>query len=257
MRMEKYISFLDILGFSDIILDNNLEGIMEKFKMVTGFIIPYSEFLGEWIATGNRDHQSNKKCSSFSFSDTFVLYTKDSSHESLNNIIIATFLLTRSLFAVGFPVRGALTKGEADYIPNTNHLIGKAIINAARLEKQQEWFGVIISPDVLSKNNAAMLDEPTSQILAEYPVPFKNGENIPHMVINWRLNLVAKYGTKSLLPKPFDASSDVKIENTLKFAKHIRDTKQAYKRLNEKWQQTFFVADTDPTKVPIKHGDEY
>lgn len=257
MRGEKYVSFLDILGFSDMILDKDLEDIIEKFKMVTGFMIPYSEFLDDWITAGNRSRKGSKKCFCFSFSDTFVLYTKDSSLESLNNIIIATFLLTRNLFAAGFPVRGALTKGEADYIPNTNHLIGKAIINAAKLEKQQEWFGVIISPDVLSKGDMNTLYEPVAQILTEYAVPFKNGEKIPHLVINWRLNLIVKYGTKTLLPKPFDTPSDIKIENTLKFAKYIRDTKQAYKKLNEKWQQALFVADTPPTRIPIKHGDEY
>jgi hypothetical protein len=32
MRMEKYISFLDILGFSDIILDNNLVHRCVSFK---------------------------------------------------------------------------------------------------------------------------------------------------------------------------------------------------------------------------------
>ena len=78
--------------------------------------------------------------------------SRDTSAESLNTIIIATFILTRGLFALISPVRGAITKGEADYIPNTDHLIGKAIIDAARLEKEQNWCGVIISPEVLSIN---------------------------------------------------------------------------------------------------------
>jgi hypothetical protein len=88
-------------------------------------------------------------------------------------------------------------------------------------------------------------------------VPFKDGEYEYHLVINWRLNLVVKYGTKSLLPKPFDTQSETKIDNTLKFAKYLRNTKQAYKKLNEKWQQNFYVSDTDPTTIPPKHGDDY
>jgi hypothetical protein len=96
-----------------------------------------------------------------------------------------------------------------------------------------------------------------AQILTEYSVPFKDGEYEYHLVINWRLNLVVKYGTKSLLPKPFDTQSETKIDNTLKFAKYLRNTKQAYKKLNEKWQQNFYVSDTDPTTIPPKHGDDY
>ncbi len=207
---------------------------------------------------GERIYTENKKCSCFSFSDTFVLCSRDATPESLNAIIIATFILSRSLFAFGFPVRGAITKGEADYIPNTNHLVGKAIIEAARLEKRQNWFGVIISPEVLPIGNKKDgLWESAAQILAEYPVPFKNEENIPHIVINWRLNLIVKYGTKSLLPEPFDMQSEIKISNTLKFARYLRNSEQAYKNLNEKWQQKFYVSDTDPTRIPPEHGDDY
>ncbi len=200
MENERYIAFLDILGFSDMILNTDLKEILKRFELIL-FLTPYAETLGEWTNLGERIYTENKKCSCFSFSDTFVLCSRDATPESLNAIIIATFILSRSLFAFGFPVRGAITKGEADYIPNTNHLVGKAIIEAARLEKRQNWFGVIISPEVLPIGNKKDgLWESAAQILAEYPVPFKNEENIPHIVINWRLNLIVKYGTKSLLP---------------------------------------------------------
>jgi hypothetical protein len=238
-------------------LNTDLDEILKKFELIL-FLIPYAEVLGEWTNLGERINIENKKCSCFSFSDTFVICSRDTTPESLNTIIIATFILSRNLFALGFPVRGAITKGEADYIPNTNHLIGKAIIEAARLEKRQNWFGVILSPEVLPiGNNENTLCKSAVQILTEYSVPFKDGENIPHLVINWRLNLVVKYGTKSLLPKPFDMQSKTKIDNTLKFAKYLRDTKQAYKKLNEKWQQNFYVSDTNPTKIPPKQGDDY
>jgi hypothetical protein len=127
MVNERYIAFLDILGFSDLILHTDLKEILKKFELIS-FLIPYAEALGEWKNFGGRIHAGNKRCSCFSFSDTFVLCSRDATTESLNTIIIATFILSRNLFALGFPVRGAITKGEADYIPNTDHLVGKAII---------------------------------------------------------------------------------------------------------------------------------
>jgi hypothetical protein len=152
MGNERYIAFLDILGFSDMILNTDLNEILKKFEPVL-FLIPYAEALGEWTNLEGHINLENKKCSCFSFSDTFVLCSRDATPESLNTIIIATFILSRNLFALGFPVRGAITKGEADCIPNTNHLIGKAIIEASKLEKRQNWFGVILSPEVLSIEN--------------------------------------------------------------------------------------------------------
>lgn len=258
MVKERFIAFLDILGFSDIVLNNDLEFVLKKFEMIGGFLGPYAESLGDCFNPNDPTYPRNKKCSLFSFSDTFVLCSSDTTPESLNNIIISTFIIARGLFASGLPVRGAITKGEADYIPNSNHLIGKAIINAARLEKQQNWFGVIVSPEVISIDNKTdILSDSVSQVLTAYSVPFKNGTKITCLVINWRLNLVVTAGTKSLLPKPIDISSTNKIENTLKFANYIKVTKQAYKKLSENWQQRFYVAETPPTRTPPKHGDEY
>jgi len=123
MTEKRYVSFLDILGFEGIVENNELDTIIKKFESVLYFT-PYWQALGQWINFKGKIKHGSAKCSCFSFSDTFVLSTDDTSIESLNNILIATFLLARNVFAVGLPVRGAITAGEADYIPNTNHLIG-------------------------------------------------------------------------------------------------------------------------------------
>lgn len=130
MSKERYISFLDILGFSNMVYNSDLDSLLKRFQALLSQI-PYVEALGNWINIANDISLHNKKCSCFSFSDTFVLSTNTTSQDSLNNIVIATFILSRLLFGFGFPVRGTITKGEADYIPGTNHLIGKAIIEAA------------------------------------------------------------------------------------------------------------------------------
>jgi|WetSurSiteA1Bulk_404760.scaffolds.fasta_scaffold49110_2 hypothetical protein len=255
MVKERYVSFLDILGFSDKVMENNLDSMLEKFKIIINFM-PYVEALGQWINFNDKITPGNKKCSCFSFSDTFVLSTEDASLESFKTITIATFILARNLFGVGFPVRGAITKGEADYIPNTNHLIGKAIINAAKLEKQQDWFGIILSKDVLS-DSEIIPSGPIRDILIKYEVPFKDSSNVTSLVINWRLNLFIKYGTKSIFSSSSEPENLRKISNTLKFAKYVRDSGLAYIDVKEKWQHSLYVSDTDPTQKTIRHGDEF
>ncbi len=232
--------------------------IMEKFDAVL-FHLPRVLALGKWVYLDGKVHPAEEKCSCFSFSDTFVLSTNDSSTESYNNIIIATFLLARNLFGVGLPVRGAITKGEADYIPKTQHLIGKAIIEAARLEKLQDWFGVILSPDILSADDTIPSD-PIGKALLRYPVPLKDGLKVDFVVINWRLNLIAEYGTKSLFSKPSDPNQFKKIMNTLKFAKYVRDSNQAYlKEVTEKWQHRVRIPGKlgQHSATRFGHGDDY
>ena len=86
----------------------------------------------------------------------------------------------------------------------------------------------------------------------------KNKIKRRYYAINWRLNLWVKDGIKSLFPKPFDVKSQLKFNNTLKFSKHIRETKQAYNHPIEDWQHMFYIADGPPTKkIAFEHGDEY
>lgn len=240
-------------------MNSKLNEILKKMRSVLSYV-PYVESLGKFEIKGEKLVPDNKfkKCSCFSFSDTFVIHTQNISNESLNIIISATFQLTRALFAFGYPVRGAITKGEADYIEDTKHLIGKAIIKAAKLEKEQNWFGVTIDSNVLSKDNFNFLDDANKNVIVEYNVPLKSKKNNKYYVINWRLNLWVKDGIRSLLPKPFDDRSRLKFNNTLKFSKYIREIGQAYKQLSEIWQQRVFVSDGPPTNEKLFiHGDEY
>lgn len=248
------MSFLDILGFSNMIRENDLCLIIRKFEAVL-FFLPYWEALGKCINFEGKINSGEKKCSCFSFSDTFVLSTDDTSVESFNYITIATFLLARNLFGVGLPVRGAITRGEADYIPNTNHLMGKAVISAKELEEKQAWFGIIISPDVLSAKDI-IPHGPIEDILVKYEVPFKDCTNAPFVVINWRLNLVVEQGIESLFPSGSDHTLEKKM-NTLTFEKYVSDSGQAYKDVKEKWQHKLIISDRPQTKSPLVLGHDY
>jgi hypothetical protein len=115
----------------------------------------------------------------FSFSDTFVLSTPDDSSASFFQIVVGTAVLAQHLFAMRLPVRGSITLGEAEAIPGTHHLVGRAIVRAARLEKAQNWFEVIIDPDILNEKHRAMLQIPlVGPLVVSYPVPVKEGSGL-------------------------------------------------------------------------------
>jgi len=255
MSEERYVSFLDILGFSNMIRENDLDFIIRKFEAVLYFL-PHPKALGKYVKLEGETNQGVKKCSCFSFSDTFVLSTEDTSDESFNNITIATFLLARSLFGVGLPVRGAITRGEADCIPNTNHLLGKAIIGAKELEEKQDWFGIILSPDVLSVYDV-IPSGPIEDILVEYQVPLKECKDTPFVVINWRLNLDVEHGIESLFPNVSDHRQLRKKMNTLKFEKYINDSGKAYRDVKEKWQHKIRISDRPQVKSQFVLGHDF
>lgn len=166
-----------------------------------------------------------QKLTVFSFSDTFVLCSEDDSPDSFFQIVAGSKLFCSHLMSLGLPVRGALTLGEAEYIQNTQHLVGKAIVRVARLEKMQEWFGVVIDPLIMNPQQRQILEIPLLKPLTvNYTVPLKPGESLPSptMAINWRFNLTVQNGLESLFPESSDPAHQAKRQNTLDFCRWLR-----------------------------------
>jgi hypothetical protein len=190
----RFVSFLDILGFADLVESTEVKIVIEKLQSTLS-MVPVAKALGVFPNIpnkfGNFDPEKQLPALSvFSFSDTFVISSSDDSAMNFFQIVIGTSLLSKYLFAAGLPVRGAITCGEAEYIPGTAHLVGRAVIRAARLEKAQDWFGIIIDPEILTPEREQVLALPlVSPVVVSYHVPFKQMNHIPNpcRVINWRL----------------------------------------------------------------------
>ena len=88
----------------------------------------------------------------------------------------------------------------------------------------------------------------------------KFGDVKEQYTINWRWNLVVEKGTKSLLGNPLEWSAKNKVENTLIYAKYIRDNKLTYPADSSACPiqiRSMFVAAGPPRDVMPDHGDEY
>ena len=88
----------------------------------------------------------------------------------------------------------------------------------------------------------------------------KRGSVSEEYCINWRWNLIAEKGTQSLLGSPTEWSAKTKTENTLKFAKYIREAPLAYPSDQSDCPieiRSMYVAEGEPGEVMPRHGDEY
>lgn len=261
--MRRFIAFLDILGFQNFVRATPLDEVTRRL----GYAIDITRFwdcVGHIRNVGGVAHP-DEACRSvhrFSFSDSFVLATKDDSRDSLNSIIVATCLYARGLFVNQLPVRGAIAVGPADFVPGTDHIVGTGVLDAVELEKQQEWFGVMISREVGTfAEVAAQLHPRVMPMVVPYDVPLKTGGAAPGIAINWRLNLWAELGSKSFFPAPADERQTAKRDNALRFAKHVRDTGLAYTEHDFPWLLPL-VTRAQPlpeegSEVQLLHGDEY
>jgi hypothetical protein len=266
----RYVSFLDILGFANLVESTKLADVMGRLSHVLSAVLPTVKGLGKVPNDPRQFHVglTVHKLTVFSFSDTFVLYSEDDSHDSFFQIVAGSKLFCSNLMSIGLPVRGALTLGEAEHIPNTQHLVGKAIVRAARLEKIQEWFGVVIDPQIIDRRHQQILDMPILKPLTvDYTVPVKQGESlpIPTRVINWRFNLVAQNGIASLFPESSNPSHQLKRQNTLDFCRWLRGqnlveghaTGPDGKELNIPWLTGLWVGESMPGTVGKWRDEQY
>jgi hypothetical protein len=160
--------------------------------------------------------------------------------------------------------------GEAGIIPGTDHIIGKAVIEAITLEREQAWFGIMFSKHVLTgQNRRDYLHSSIQPLVVRYSIPFKQGRTEPvGHALNWRYNIFSQIGIAPLLPKPRDAYPEdaIKVENTLKFLRFLRETGRSDCNVNRipSGSPHLFPAlirnDTTEilgTQIQLEHGDEF
>jgi hypothetical protein len=134
LRKEGYIALLDILGFEQLV---SRESHVEELERYIGTITEASEHSGlEFVL----------------FSDTIVITTSDTSEDLLKDLVRCCSRLFGRLLIEGIPLRGAVAKGS--FIRNKTEagvfLAGRAVVDAYRFEKKQNWVGILLTPSVLT-----------------------------------------------------------------------------------------------------------
>lgn len=259
MQVQKRaVAFLDILGFKNMLGDMPLSELAQKYEGIISninlFNKPFSR--GDELSLFT-DHSENQRwCIVNVFSDSIILVSEDETEESCLKLLIYTWRLLQLTIASDMPVRGGISYGDFYINEKLNVFLGEALTNAYTLEGRQEWVGVAIDSklsDTFPKifNNKLY----SSLLFPVYPVPLKGNTSKNLNVLNWRLNLVAKQGTRLLFKESNELSAKKKIENTLQFAKTIIDGGKVYV-YGDDWPvelRTIYVGNSKP---PFKHGDD-
>lgn len=185
--MKRYLTYFDLLGFSDFIKNNEVERqeeiIIEFFKDIERALSK-----GEFIETqfGMGADLSNHKLNSLNFSDTVIFWTQDDSLESLKELLHVTYIFNYCATLFRFPARGSTVYGEIVTVNhnesnvnggtyNVNSILGKGLVHAYEIAEETNWSGAIIDNSIIER--LIELNINTSEILnpisKEYNVPIK------------------------------------------------------------------------------------
>lgn len=147
MNEGRYLLYLDILGFKDLV---ETKPTKEIYDVIDSALSAF----GRW-------EELNGQFKTIYFSDTFIFYQDPKGYGDwafLDVYAIGSMVLS-ALLAAGIAARGAISFGEFEVQLDSSgrHQVyfGKALIEACKAELQEKWIGVTILPSAWKPYEAA------------------------------------------------------------------------------------------------------
>lgn len=148
-----WVAYFDILGFSNMVRSFPVEYVKEEYKKA--------------IKKGEEYHVN---CRFMFFSDSFIFYTENDSHNSYCGISAASELFFEAMFLKEIPMRGCLNVGQFYADEENGIFFGQALIKAYHLAEGQNWIGFVLSETARKKSVVFKANKDFWYL--EYEVPY-------------------------------------------------------------------------------------
>ncbi|MFC4213349.1 hypothetical protein ACFOWA_19310 [Pedobacter lithocola] len=132
---NQFVAFLDVMGFSNLVSQNNLEQLDRYFFHVNDILRGLKE--------------TNSKIDFLSISDSIIIVSPDGAF-GLKQIIQTIKKIQLRLLQKKILLRGALAYGPVFFDNTNNILVGKGYIKAYKLESQAIYPRVIVDPSIVA-----------------------------------------------------------------------------------------------------------
>lgn len=201
ITVERFVLFLDIMGFKDFVARNEHRKILEKLMALTDFI---SEKVG------------NRAGIHFSmFSDSIMVYSDQSNDDAFSTIVCLSSEIVRKSISIGLPIKGAIAKGICTATTGVKLLyFGQPIIDAFKLEENLVFYGVAIH-NTAEVEAIQLSNTEGVSVIYDHKIPLKSASS-NHYIVNWYGDDIN--GTKEMLKAIRNTVSDSPrryIDNTL------------------------------------------
>jgi hypothetical protein len=199
------MSFFDILGFKEFIMNND-EAYVKRFLEAT--TLSSQQAITDMKIRKDRPQPDfdNAEVSCLHVSDTIVFWTKDVSEKSFRELVKVTYNFNWLQNLYNLPVRGCMVFGNIEYNPFSfatlknakyghHSLYGKALITGYTSAESQVWAGSHIHESVITQVGSGIIEELKKEgVVMEYNIPFKDGEKV---------GLAFRYGKTQYNPEAF------------------------------------------------------
>lgn len=163
---EKFVVFLDIMGFKDRVMRTKHEELKEELKQLSNSIVEVLESKNEGITC-------------IQFSDSIILFTVNSSNSQLESLVSVSCLIMQRAIELGFAMKGAMAKGEITCDKAKNVYFGQAQIDAYLLEENVWYYGIVVHHSAQSD-----VEKIKENYISTLNLPMKTGW-IKHCELSW------------------------------------------------------------------------
>jgi hypothetical protein len=188
---KRFVAFIDILGFKDLVSKNNHAEIYEQLSKIS----KTKKFL-ENIAENGKILEKYKDAEIYivSFSDSIVIFSKNDDINNFYFFLLAVRWLFAKTIEAKIPIKGGLAHGEVSLNKSEQIYFGQAIIDAFMMEEDVNYIGVVAHNTIdnyinINKIELQKTRDKLSEVLFEDKTPLKCG-NINHLNLNWFMKAV-------------------------------------------------------------------
>jgi hypothetical protein len=171
---NRFVAFLDILGFKDMVDRNSPEVVHKRYLDVISN--PPSYFYGEKC-----------KIHTYIFSDSIVIYSDDDSADSASQIFEYSQLIIIRSVACGTLLKGAIAHGEFTADKKYNIYFGIPLIDAFQLEEEMKVSSIILH-HTCEKFIDSFGDSQFDQFFVDSSTQLKSGK-VRQRHLNWMKEL--------------------------------------------------------------------
>jgi hypothetical protein len=164
---ERYVAFIDIMGFKDMVARSSHEEIYDMMKNINKVKRELENV--KWTDIDDRITKSTF------YSDSIIIYSKDNSINSAQNINSTISALTNDLLASGIPHKGAIAFGKMTRDERRSIFFGQPLIDAYLLQEQLNLYCIVVDASAEHQFEKQNLIDNEKLMLKNYLCNFKLG----------------------------------------------------------------------------------
>lgn len=181
---NRFVAFFDILGFKEMVMRFSHNEIYSKLSEIS----KTKKWLEEIsIAHNAIEKVGNGEIYTVSFSDSFVIFSKNDDAENFKFFLIAIRWFFAKSIEKNIPLKGGIAHGEISLNKSEQIYFGQPIIDAYLIEEDVNYLGIACHYTIdkyIFENYASLPVDIIDKVIFDCPTPLKSGK-INHKNIDW------------------------------------------------------------------------